>query len=196
MKIFNFRIRFYGFITSEGVNQFFNKQFNYARWVSGCGTRSKWTTLHDWNIFASDCIYCASCIAVYRTGWFLVGENSVDSQLFSDYLPLVLSTITIEYVYKWKWCDGINVFIGKYDQLGKILIAFWDKLAKCLFMVIIISTMFGISSRVSENCYSILNLNFHFPRNFELKFLESKVFLLFKSILIWIFDGKFNFYHF
>lgn len=47
--------------------------FNYyVRWVSGRCSRFKWSTLHNRNIFASDCIHRIPCIAVYRTGWLLI----------------------------------------------------------------------------------------------------------------------------
>lgn len=45
-----------------------NTIFNYVRWISGCCTRSKWPTLHHWNIFASDCIHRFACIILHWTG--------------------------------------------------------------------------------------------------------------------------------
>lgn len=47
--------------------------FNYyVRWVSGRCSRFKWSTLHNRNILATDCIHRIPCIAVYRTGWLLI----------------------------------------------------------------------------------------------------------------------------
>lgn len=53
-----------------GFNQFFGRIFNYVRWLCGRYARSERTTLHNWNVSASHCIYCASCIILHRTGWF------------------------------------------------------------------------------------------------------------------------------
>lgn len=46
--------------------------FNYVRWVSGCCSKPKWPTLHNRNIFASNCVHRTPCIAVYWTGWIFI----------------------------------------------------------------------------------------------------------------------------